>query len=60
MESLPTLAVWGPLGVWAIVVTVALVAVYKELGKARDAHTADTAKLSSAPKSRARVRVTSA
>ncbi|MBK7823066.1 MAG: hypothetical protein IPJ61_18955 [Tessaracoccus sp.] len=45
MESLPALAVWGPLGIWAIVVTGAVIVLYKELAKARDACVAETAKL---------------
>lgn len=45
MEPLSALVVYGPLGIWAATTSVALVYVYRELGRVRDVCAAETAAL---------------
>lgn len=48
MDLLSSLVVYGPLGIWALAASVALVAKDKELGRQRDACAADAAALNEA------------
>jgi hypothetical protein len=45
VEPLSDLAVYGPLGVWAIAVTIGLVSLYRDIGRLRDTYALNTAEL---------------